>query len=269
MLAKAISRAKRLPYRILQKMLSDPYGSVGSRNKDDREVWLVKTLSAIPEGSRILDAGAGEAQYARLCAHLEYLSQDFGKYDGKGNGGGYQRGTWDQSKIDMICDITSIPEPDNSFDAIMCVEVFEHIPEPIAAIREFSRLLKSGGRLILTAPFCSLTHLSPYHFYSGYNRHFYEQWLPEFGLEVMEIEYNGNYFEYLAQEIRRVAEIANKYCGKPSFDAKELLGIDVVLGLLNSLSLRDRGSSELLCFGLHVLAKKRREKKVPRLGIMT
>jgi 2-polyprenyl-3-methyl-5-hydroxy-6-metoxy-1,4-benzoquinol methylase len=46
----------------------------------------------------------------------------------------------------------------------MCVEVFEHLPEPIKAVEEFARLFKPGGYLILTAPFCSLTHFAPLSF---------------------------------------------------------------------------------------------------------
>lgn len=254
---KAISRVKGLPCRVLQQLLADPPGSVGSRNQKDREVWLKKKLSDIPQGWRILDAGAGESQYAEFCSHLQYVSQDFGKYDGKGDGEGYQMGNWDQSRIDIISDITSIPEPDNSFDAIMCIEVFEHIPDPIAAIREFSRLLKpGGGRLILTAPFCSLTHFSPYHFCPGFNRYFYEKWLPECGFRIIEIAYNGNYFELLAQELRRVLKVARKYCKQEKLCLTERLALDVVLGLLNKLSLKDDGSEELLCFGLHVYAVK-------------
>jgi ubiquinone/menaquinone biosynthesis C-methylase UbiE len=203
-----------------------------------------------------LDAGAGKLQYKEFCNHLEYVSQDFRKYDGKGDGCGYQTVGWNQSKLHIVCDITNIPEPDDSFDAIMCIEVLEHLPDPIAALREFSRLLKVGGVLILTAPFCSLTHMSPYHFYTGYNRYFYERWLPEFGFEIKEIDYNGNFFEYLAQEMRRVDEMAKKYCNGATLSRKERLGKQIVLGMLNVLSASDQGSKEFLSFGLHIRAIK-------------
>lgn len=118
---------------------------VGTQNQSNREAWLEKTLKNIPSGSRILDAGAGELKYKPLCQHLNYVSQDFAQYNGEGDGKGLQTGAWDQTKLDIISDITAIPEPDGSFDAVMCIEVFEHLPEPIKAIKEFSRLLKGGG----------------------------------------------------------------------------------------------------------------------------
>lgn len=42
--------------------------------------------------------------------------------------------------------------PDEYFDRIFCLSVMEHIPEEIwpACIKEFERILKPGGRLILT-----------------------------------------------------------------------------------------------------------------------
>jgi len=115
-----------------------------------------------------------------------------------------QTGKWNISGIDIIGDIASIPEADGSFDVIMCTEVFENFPDPILAIKEFQRLLKKDGMLIITVPFCSLTHFAPYHFSTGFNRHFYEHHLNHFGFEVTEMTTNGNYFEYIAQEIWRL-----------------------------------------------------------------
>jgi len=137
----------------------------------------------------------------------------------------------------------------------MCVEVLEHLPKPSAAITEFSRLLKQSGKLILTAPFCSLTHFSPYHFSTGFNRYWYEKILEEAGFKIIEIEQNGNYFDYLAQELRRVEHIAKKYSGK-TIGKSGRKAITEVLKKLNDYSKLDSGSGELLCFGYHVLAEK-------------
>ncbi len=143
--------------------------TIGLNNQATREAWLEKTLLKIPKGGKILDAGAGELQYKKFCKHLTYVSQDFGKYNGVGDGTGLQTKTWNQEKLDIVSDITSIPADKDSFDAIMCIEVFEHLKEPVLAIKEFARILKPGGFLIVTAPFCSLTHFAPYHFYTGFH----------------------------------------------------------------------------------------------------
>ena len=90
-------------HRLLNLPLRHQIGSVGDGNKLGRDTWLAKTLQSIPSGQRILDAGAGQLQYAGLCSHLRYVSQDFGQYDGTGNRVGLQVGDWDQSGVDIVC----------------------------------------------------------------------------------------------------------------------------------------------------------------------
>lgn len=230
--------------------------TVGITNQKNRELWLEKTLEKIPSGSRILDAGAGELKYKKFCSHLTYVSQDFAQYNGEGDGSGFQTGSWDQTKLDIISDITAIPEPEGSFDAIMCIEVFEHLPEPIQAIKEFSRLLKQGGHLIITAPFCSLTHFAPYHFYTGFNRYFFCEHLEKNGFDIIELDENGNYFEYVAQEIRRIPSIATKYARKKPALFQHV-AMKIVLYMLGTFSKNDSGSKDLLHFGCHVHAIKK------------
>ena len=241
----------------LNRLMTYQTESCGADNQSNREAWLQKTLREIPAGSRLLDAGAGEQQYKKFCAHLQYVSQDFSQYDGQGNGKGLQTKSWDQSRLDIVSDITAIPEPDASFDAIMCIEVFEHIPEPIKAIQEFSRLLKTGGHLILTAPFCSLTHLAPYHFYGGFNRYFFSKFLPENGFLIRELEANGNYFDFLAQEIRRIPRMSNNYTRAQKPNHLESLALKVCLRMLARFSRHNQNSGEVLVYGFHLLAEKR------------
>lgn len=235
---------------------------VGMQNEAPREAWLKKTLAQIPAGSRLLDAGAGEQRHKPYCPHLTYVAQDFAQYDGKGDAVGLQTGAWDQTKLDIIGDIASVPEPDGAFDAILCVEVFEHIPHPVEALKEFSRLLKPGGQLILTAPFCSMTHFAPYHFYSGFSRYFYEHYLPLYGFEILDIEFNGSYFEYLAQEIRRLPEMGTRYAGRRSRSPQSValrLASGIVLRALQAFADADKGSAELLYYGAHIRAVKKAE----------
>ena len=119
-------------------------------NEEKRQQWLAQALTAIPSGLRILDAGAGELRNKPLCAHLAYVSQDVCQYDGSGDAQGLQTGTWNTSRIDLVCDIVNIPEADASFDIVLCSEVFEHLPDALKALDEFARLIKPGGTLILT-----------------------------------------------------------------------------------------------------------------------
>jgi len=232
-----------------------PARAVGTGNEITRVEWLEHALAQLPSGARILDAGAGEQPFKKFCGHLRYVSQDVAQYDGAGNRKGLQTGSWDFSGLDIVSDIASIPEPDASFDAIMCTEVFEHIPDPLPAIKEFSRLLKPGALLLITAPFCSITHFAPHYFANGYSQYYYEKHLSDAGFDVVEIECNGNYFEYLAQELRRLPTVAAQYAHRSvSFFGK--LAMRRVLTELQASTDANDGSEELLCFGLHVRAIK-------------
>lgn len=230
---------------------------VGLANETTRDAWLKKVLGELPGGASLLDAGAGECAYKKYCGHLRYVSQDLAKYDGAGEVG-LQMGSWDTSQIDIVSDIVDIPVGDASFDAVLCTEVLEHVSDPIAALRELARVLKPGGTLIVTAPFVSMTHFAPYHYATGFSRYFYESHLQRDGFEIVELVENGNFFEFVAMQVRQVDVFAKRYadddCSK-----LERLAAQIVLQMLGRMSAKDKGSCELLNFGIFVRAIKRRD----------
>jgi ubiquinone/menaquinone biosynthesis C-methylase UbiE len=227
----------------------------GTNSDQARIEWVADALKSLPVGHRILDAGAGELRLKPYCAHLDYVSQDFCQYEGKGDGNALQTGAWDTTRIDIVSNIVSIPVPDASFDAVLCSEVLEHVPDPVSAIKEFSRILKPEGILLLTAPFCSLTHFAPYHFASGLNRYWYEEHLPTVAFKINEITANGNWFEFIGQELSRARFVSRTYSS--ALLGWLMLGASLPLrAALSLLSKWDRGSNELLCYGYMVSAQK-------------
>lgn len=225
-------------------------------NNDSRRDWVLCELKAISNGKRILDAGAGTQYYRQHCQHLDYVAQDFAAYVPNPNGKGLQNPNWEYGKLDIISDITEIPEPDASFDAILCSEVLEHLPYPIDALKEFSRLLKPGGILIMTAPFCSLTHQAPYFFSTGFSNFYYEKILTDVGFRDIETLPNGSFFKYMAQETHRINSVSKKYTGK-ALNLYQKIICGLFLRMLAKLDRKDRNSGELLCFGYLVKAIKK------------
>lgn len=225
----------------------------GNPNETFRREWVKNALLSLPAGLRILDAGAGEQQYRPYCSHLNYISQDFAEYNPASNTSGLQMSSWDYGKLDIISDITQIPEPDASFDAILCTEVLEHVPDPLSALRELSRLLKPGGYMILTAPFCSMTHFAPFHYSTGFSRYFYEYHLPKLGMRILKAEANGNYHTYLNQELSRLPFLDGRTV-RPG--RMVLFAIQIVQRWLKRTEVQAATTSSLLCFGWHILAEK-------------
>lgn len=231
--------------------------TVGTTNEPARHAWIRARLAELPAGWSLLDAGAGAQPYRPDCAHLRYTSQDFAQYTGQPTAAGLHIPGFDASGVDIVCDITAIPRPDAAFDAVLCTEVLEHVPDPVAALGELARLIRPGGRMILTAPVFSLTHFAPFHFCSGLSRYFYEHHLPRLGLTIDRLDLNGSFFHALAQEVRRITEVAGLYApGVPPPSPEERGNMGRVLATLQRLAEDDRGSSELLAYGAFVVATR-------------
>lgn len=183
-----------------------PLADIHDFNQRQRDQWVQIKASEIPPGSKILDIGAGTCPYRSLFAHCQYTAHDFKKYKGQKLGD-----TTEYGRIDIESDIIKIPVPNGSFDAILCTEVLEHVPEPIAALKEMARILKPGGVILLTAPLGSALHQLPFHFYGGYTPEWYKHFGESFGLSVRELVPNGGFFKHLAQECARVSWTWNEH----------------------------------------------------------
>jgi SAM-dependent methyltransferase len=246
----------RLPRDARRRILAlDPARyDVGLANEATREAWLRRVLSELPAGASLLDAGAGECVHKKYCGHLRYVAQDLAWYDGTGEVG-LQTDSWDTSNVDIVSDITKIPVRDGSFDAVLCSEVLEHVVDPVAALAELKRVLKPGGTLILTAPFCSMTHFAPYHYATGFNRYFYESQLQRDGFDIVELVENGNFFEFIAAHLRQIDVFGPRYADE-NCSKLERFAAQIVLGMLGRMSANDKRSSELLNFGIFVRAIK-------------
>jgi ubiquinone/menaquinone biosynthesis C-methylase UbiE len=174
-------------------------------NQRGRDAWVAEMAATVPAGARVLDAGAGKTPYQHLFDHCEYRTHDFAQYEGTQEG--LMTDSWNYGEIDYVSDITAIPVESESFDVVLCTEVLEHVPEPIAALEEMSRVLRPGGRLFVTAPLGSGAHQEPYHYYGGFTRHFYATMLPRFDMELVELRPNGGFFRHYLQETARATNI--------------------------------------------------------------
>ena len=86
-------------------------------------------------GARVLDVGCGDRPYDALFTGAATLVG----FDVPGN-----------AHADLHGSIDAIPVENASFDVALCLQVLEHVPDPAAAIRELRRVVRPGGRVLLS-----------------------------------------------------------------------------------------------------------------------
>jgi SAM-dependent methyltransferase len=205
----------------------------------NRDAWIEQQAKTIKKGSLVLDAGAGSCPYKPLFAHCNYKTQDFVSLsDEQLSGGKY-------GQIDYVCDIAAMPVEDAYFDCILCTEVLEHVPEPTKVIEEFARILKQGGKLILTAPLGSGIHQEPFHFYGGYTPFWYEHFLSKAKFTDISVKENEGSLRACGQESMRFIQLSRPFSLKMPL-WKELIWSIVWLMLLPVLAILVPLSSKLL-----------------------
>jgi len=59
-----------------------------------------------------------------------------------------------KNKPDVLCDVRTIPEPDNKYDLVLASHILEHLRgmEAAKALSEWVRILKVGGKIIVRVP---------------------------------------------------------------------------------------------------------------------
>jgi SAM-dependent methyltransferase len=99
---------------------------------------------------RVLVVGAGHDPYRQfLLSADEIVTSDVSNDDGE---------------LDMVADIHNLPFDDESFDAIVALEVFEHLHNPVLAESEVRRVLTQRGVGLVSIPFLFRVHGDPMDF---------------------------------------------------------------------------------------------------------
>jgi ubiquinone/menaquinone biosynthesis C-methylase UbiE len=103
----------------------------------------------LPRGSAVLDAGCGSGNLTRLLVEAGYQVEAIDSSKGM-----LERASSKCCGASCrLADLNgSLPFADQTFDAVTCSNVLYSLPDPERALVELERVLKPGGRLILTTP---------------------------------------------------------------------------------------------------------------------
>lgn len=146
-----------------------------------------KVVGATVEG-RVLDVGCGTMPYRPVveATGAEHIGLDL---EARADG------------VRYLCSATEMtPVATNSHDSAICSEVLEHIADPAGALAEMSRVVRPGGRLVLTVPFLGRLHEEP-HDYFRYTEHGLRSLLNEAGFRIDDIHITGSVGSLLGHQV--------------------------------------------------------------------
>jgi SAM-dependent methyltransferase len=129
----------------------------------------------------VLDVGCAD-RWAKsaLSTDCRYFALDY-----PATGGELYR-----ARPDVFADAARLPLQDASIDTVLLLEVLEHLRHPREALSEIARVLRPGGRLLVTVPFLYPVHDAPHDF----------QRYTEFGL-AREIQDSGLVLDHIAPRL--------------------------------------------------------------------
>lgn len=114
---------------------------------------LVKTLiGKLPKNSRVLELGCGEGALSQRLADAGYdvLSTDMNK---EGFQGETEFRQLDLSNTEQMAEFCAeFSNVSKKFDAVLCVEVIEHMENPWQLVRDIASLARPGGIVLISTP---------------------------------------------------------------------------------------------------------------------
>jgi SAM-dependent methyltransferase len=99
--------------------------------------WYVCEQGLLTDGARVLDIAPMPALRKAMCERyaLDYISVDLGA-----------------RPADVKMDLENLAFADESYDAIFCMHVLEHVDNDRRAMKELHRVLRPGGWAVLMVP---------------------------------------------------------------------------------------------------------------------
>jgi len=135
---------------VTDERLDPPLSATGYAVRAPLARWLASEAKRAAQDLgpyRLLDVGCGEMPYRPIFAlHAsEIVGLD----------------TVENPRAALTGPIEAIPAPDASFDLVLCAQVLEHVDDPARGIAELHRVLRPGGRVLLSTHGTMVYHPNP------------------------------------------------------------------------------------------------------------
>lgn len=212
-----------------------------------RSLFIHLKMLAAKQTGRLMDFGCGRKPYRNLFTHVtDYIGVDIEQT-------GHDH---TNSQIDVFYDGKVLPFSADTFDAVFCSEVLEHVFNIEEVLPELSRVLKKDGQILITVPFCWNEHEIPYDF-GRYTSFGIKHLLEKHGFSIIEIHKSGHFSQVISQLLSLYVYEVIKSAVKPKtlhylLSMLWIVPIHVIGGIISCILPRNRS----LFFNNVVLARK-------------
>lgn len=140
----------QIPASIVPSEKVDRSADKGTRWRQANWHFLEMQIKRLTPDQIILDVGAGRGDFFQIYKNLKHISLDIYPYP----------------EVEIVCDLSeTVPFLDNRFDCVLLMNVCEHIYEPRKILSSIHKILKPGGKVIISVPFYLKIHQAPFDFH--------------------------------------------------------------------------------------------------------
>ena len=179
--------------------------------------YLIKEIKKNAHHSQglLLDVGCGSSPFEKYFSpHIErYLKHEHPEAAKK------------ELAYDFLSELPLLTVKDKSIDTIISFSVLEHVSKPFDTLKEFNRILKEHGKIIISVPQYWHLHEEP-HDYLRFTKYILQEELNKAGFKIIYIKEMGKSFALVGQafcnalillfDLNHVKNIFNFLSGKKS-----------------------------------------------------
>ena len=149
----------------LERLVPDSLNDEDATGQETLELHLARYrfASQFVTDGRVLDCACGVGYGSALLAEAEEGPSQVLGVDIDPKAVAYAQEKFSAANLEYRQGDGCLFDDPEQFDTIVSLETVEHVPDPIALLENFARLLKPGGHLIASVPVTPSVDVNPYH----------------------------------------------------------------------------------------------------------